>query len=112
MANNLTAVIGADTSGFTRSINDARAVLNRYTQEAREASSAISRSTSVTDSQVASYQRVVKALDKVQSGTLTTTQAEKTLKAQIKELKIQWANLTEEAKRSDFGKSISDSLGV
>lgn len=31
MANNLTAVIGADTSGFTRSINDARAVLNRYT---------------------------------------------------------------------------------
>lgn len=110
MANNLTAVIGADTSGFTRSINDARAVLNRYTQEARGASSAISRSTSVTDSQVASYQRVVKALDKVQSGTLTTTQAEKTLKAQIKELKIQWANLTEEAKRSDFGKSISDSL--
>lgn len=59
---------------------------------------------------MASYQRVVKALDKVQSGTLTTTQAEKTLKAQIKELKIQWANLSEEAKRNDFGKSISDSL--
>lgn len=100
------AVIGADTSGLTKAINDAKSVLEKYTKVAKEKGS---QNKKVTDSQVASYQRVVKVLDKVASGTLSTKQQEKALTSQIKELKIQWANLSDEARKSDFGKSLSAS---
>ena len=110
MANTLTAVISADTSGFTKSISEAKSVLQKYTQEAREASNQIKEYSSVTDSQVASFQRVVKALDKVESGTLSTTQVQKALATQLQELKIQWANLSDEAKSSDFGATLSSTL--
>jgi len=40
---------------------------------------------------------------------MNTKQQEKALTNQIKELKIQWANLSNEAKRSDFGKAMSES---
>ena len=49
MANNLTAVIAADTSRFTRAINEAQSVLSRYAREARTASGSISTCASVTD---------------------------------------------------------------
>ena len=67
----LMAVIGADTSGLVKSINDAKSVLEKYTREAKDSSSEIK---GVTESQIASYQRVVKVLDKVSSGTLSTAQ--------------------------------------
>ena len=110
MANTLTAVIGADTSGFTKSINEAKSVLQKYTQEAKEASNQIRDTSSVTDAQVASFQRVVKALDKVESGTLSTSQVQKALSTQLQELKIQWANLSDEARSSDFGATLSSTL--
>ena len=110
MANTLTAIIGADTSGFTKSINEAKSVLHQYTEEAKQASEEIKENASVNDAQVASYQRVVKALEKVESGSMTTSQAQKALAAQLQELKIQWANLSEEAKSSDFGASLSNTL--
>ena len=52
MANNLTAVISADTTRFTRAINEAQSVLSRYAREARTASGSISTCASVTDAQV------------------------------------------------------------
>jgi hypothetical protein len=67
----LMAVIGADTSGLVKSVNDAKSVLEKYTKEAKDSSSQIK---GVTEAQIASYERVVKALDKVSSGTLSTTQ--------------------------------------
>ena len=102
----LMAVIGADTSGLVKSINDAKSVLEKYSRETKNNGNQVK---TVTEAQVASYQRVVKALDKVASGTMTTKQQEKALAAQIKELQIQWANLSDEAKRSDFGKALSES---
>jgi hypothetical protein len=66
----LMAVIGADTSGLVKSVNDAKSVLEKYTKEAKDSSSQIK---GVTEAQIASYERVVKALDKVSSGTLSTT---------------------------------------
>ena len=67
----LMAIIGADTSGLQKSINEAKSVLDKYTKEAKNSGSQIK---TVTESQVASYQRVVKVLDKVTSGTLSTKQ--------------------------------------
>lgn len=109
MANNLTAVIGADNTGLIKSVSQAKTLLEQYQKTAKGASTEIRNNCSVTDSQVASYQRVIKQLEKVNSGSLSTAQAEKALTAQIKELKIQWANLNDTAKSSDFGKSISAS---
>lgn len=110
MANNLTAVISADTSRFTRAINEAQSVLSRYAREARTASGSISTCASVTDAQVTSYQRLVRAMQRVSNGTMTTSQAERTLVQQIQELRIQWANLSDDARRSDFGRALSESM--
>lgn len=110
MANNLTAIISADTTGFKKSIQDAKNVLKDYTNIAKNSSKEIKNNASVSSEQVAAYNRVVNALEKVNSGSLSTARAQKELSNQIKELKIQWANLSEETKNSDFGKSISGSL--
>lgn len=110
MANNLTAVISADTTRFTRAINEAQSVLSRYAREARTASGSISTCASVTDAQVTSYQRLVRAMQRVSNGTMTTSQAERALVQQIQELRIQWANLSDDARRSDFGRALSESM--
>ena len=110
MANNLTAVISADTSRFTRAINEAQSVLSRYAREARTASGSISTCARVTDAQVTSYQRLVRAMQRVSNGTMTTSQAERALVQQIQELRIQWANLSDDARRSDFGRALSESM--
>lgn len=110
MANNLTAVISADTTRFTRAINEAQSVLSRYAREARTASGSISTCASVTDAQVTSYQRLVRAMQRVSNGTMTTSQAERALVQQIQELRIQWANLSDDARRSDFGRAVSESM--
>lgn len=110
MSNNLVTVISADTSRFTRAINEAQSVLSRYAREARTASGSISTCASVTDAQVTSYQRLVRAMQRVSNGTMTTSQAERALVQQIQELRIQWANLSDDARRSDFGRALSESM--
>lgn len=112
MASNLTAVISADTTGFKKSIQDAKNVLKEYTNTAKNSSKEIQKNTSVSSEQVAAYKRVVNALEKTASGSLSTARAQKELTNQIRELKIQWANLSDEAKKSDFGKAISGSLNT
>ena len=110
MSKTLTAVIGADTSGLTSALNEAKSALSSYRDATKKASGEIGKTASVSDSQVAALQRVVKALDKVQSGSLSASQAQKSLKAQIAELKIQWANLSDEVKNSNFGSVLSETL--
>lgn len=110
MSKTLTAVIGADTSGLTSALNEAKSALSSYRDAAKQASGEIGKTASVSDAQVAALQRVVKALDKVQSGSLSTSQAQKSLKTQIAELKVQWANLSNEAKNSNFGAVLSETL--
>lgn len=110
MANNLSVVIGADVTGFNSAINSAQNVLNKYASNAKKASKEIDKNVSVTNSQVESYKRTIKQLEKVNSGAMTSTQQHKALANQIKELKIQFANLSAEAKKGEFGKSVSASL--
>lgn len=107
---NLTAVIGADTSKFVNEVKSAQDMLKKFVSSTETASSTTNKNISATNEQVNAYKRVVKQLEKVASGNMSTTQQAKSLENQIKELKIQWANLSDEAKRSDFGKAISGSL--
>lgn len=112
MANNLSVVIGADVTGFNSAINSAQNVLNKYATNAKKASKEIDKNVSVTNSQVESYKRTIKQLEKVNSGAMSSTQQHKALANQIKELKIQFANLSAEAKKGEFGKSVSDRKSV
>lgn len=106
---NLTAIIAADTTGFKKSVEDAKKILEQFTKAEDSAINQIKEASNVSDSQVAAFNRVTKTLSKVSSGAMSTAQAEKALSAQVKELKIQYANLSEAAKQSDFGKTIKKS---
>lgn len=106
---NLTAIIAADTTGFRKSVEDAKKILEQFTKAEDSAINQIREASNVSDSQVAAFNRVTKTLSKVSSGAMSTAQAEKALSAQVKELKIQYANLSDTAKNSDFGKAIKKS---
>ncbi len=110
MANNLTAIIGADTSKFVKEVKSAQDMLKKFVDATESASGSVNKNTSATNEQVNAYKRVVKQLEKVASGNMSTTQQTKVLEAQVRELKIQWANLSDEAKKGEFGKAISGSL--
>lgn len=106
----LSVVLQADTSGFSQAIKNAKDLLEQYSKKNKELADQLKQSNNVNDQQVESYRRVIKQLEKTQSGTMSTTQQEKVLTAQIKELKIQWNSLSETAKSSDFGKAMSSSI--
>ena len=110
MANNLVAVINADTGKFVQNVKAAQYMLDKFVEEQKKSVNSSKANQTVTNEQVAAYQRVIKSLDKIASGTMKTKQQEKALADQIKELKIQWANLSDTAKSGDFGKSLSDSM--
>ena len=100
---NLSVILQADTAGFNAAMDKAKALVDQF-------SKTIDTHKDVTVGQVQAYNRVVNALTKVTDGTRTAQQQEKILSQNIKELKIQFANLSEEAKTGDFGKSISNSI--
>lgn len=106
---NLSAIISADTTGFKKSVEEAKRILEQFSKAEDEAVKQIKEASNVSDSQVAAFNRVSKTLSKVSSGAMSTAQAEKALSAQVKELRIQYANLSDTAKNSDFGKAIQRS---
>lgn len=110
MANNLSVKIGANTADLEKSIDRAKKTLEQYSRTAKRAKSEIENNVSVSNQQVNAYQRVVKQLEKVNSGTLATTQQQKVLTNQVKELKIQWNALTDDQRISGFGQSVANSL--
>lgn len=107
---NLTAVIGADTSKFVEEIKSARYMLDKFVSDTKKSSTAAKQNTTVTNEQVAAYQRVLKSLEKAGNGSLSTSKQTKVLESQVRELRIQWANLSEEARKGDFGKSLSATI--
>ena len=107
---NLTAVIGADTSKFVEEIRSARYMLDKFVADTKKASSTAKQNTTVTKEHVAAYQRVLKSLEKAGNGSLSTSKQTKVLEQQVRELRIQWANLSDEAKKGDFGKSLSATI--
>ena len=107
---NLTAVIGADTSKFVEEIRSAKYMLDKFVADTKKASSTAKQNTTVTNEQVAAYQRVLKSLEKAGNGSLSTAKQTKVLESQVRELRIQWANLSDEARKGDFGKSLSATI--
>ena len=108
----LSVVLGADTSRFVHEVDSARHMLNKFIEESKKVADTSRQNVSASDEQIQAYSRVISQLEKVASGTLTTAQQEKALAEQIKELNVQWQNLSEEVKQGDFGKSISDTMNT
>ena len=107
---NLTSVIGADTSKFVQEIKSAKDMLENFVSETKTAKEAVNDNVSVTNDQVNAYKKVVKTLEQVANGTMNTKQQQQSLAASVKELKIQWANLSNTAKTSNFGKTLGSTL--
>lgn len=103
MATNLTAIISADTAGFVKNVREARQQLIDWANQAKDQSKDVKKATA---EQVNAYIRVLDAMKKTTDGTKDTATATKQLTKQIQELKIQYANLSDEAKSGDFGRSM------
>ena len=86
-------------------------MLSKFEKDTKTASDSVKKNIDVTNEQVVAYRNVVNALSKVASGTLNTKKQQAELTSQIKELKIQWSNLSETAKSGEFGKMLSSTLG-
>lgn len=110
MPKNLTVVIGADTSGLKKSIQEAKSSLESYAKAAKNSANQLNKTTTATKEQVASYKRSINALDKATSGAMSAEKAQKSLARQINNLKTQWSSLSAETRKSDFGKSMSNSI--
>lgn len=110
MSANLSVVLGADTTGLKQNITQAKNILAQYSDTANKATNSIKQNADVSKEQVAAYSRVIKSLDKINSGSMASSQAQKALATQVKELKMQWDGLSESAKNGAFGKSLSDTL--
>ena len=109
---NLSVQLGADTSKLVSGINQAKATLQDYIKSQNEASNASGENSSVTKEQAQAYEKVINSLQKVAEGSLSTKQSQKELANSVKELKEQWAALSNEAKSSSFGKSMSETMAA
>jgi hypothetical protein len=79
MANNLTAIITADTSKFVEEVRSAQHMLDKFVKESKSANKELGKSSPVTNEQITAYQRVISVLDKVASGTMNTKQQQAAL---------------------------------
>jgi hypothetical protein len=91
-------------------VKSARYMLNKFVKDMNDASKTARGNASASKEQIQAYSRVISQLEKVSSGTMSTKQQQAALTNQIKELKIQWANLSDTAKNGDFGKSLASTL--
>lgn len=107
MATNLTAIISADTAGFVKNVRQARQQLVDWANEAKDQSKDVKKATA---EQVNAYIRVLDQMKKTTDGTKDTTTVTKQLTKEIQELKIQYANLSDEAKSGDFGQSMRQQI--
>lgn len=107
MATNLTAIISADTAGFVKNVKQARQQLIDWANQAKDQSKDVKKATA---EQVNAYIRVLDAMKKTTDGSKDTATATKQLSKEIQELKIQYANLSDEAKSGDFGRSMKQQI--
>lgn len=110
MANSLSAVISADVSGFNRALTDAKKVLSQFDKEQGESVKAAMRLNDVTDEQVNAFKKVVANIEKATNGTKSYKQSASSLEKELQKLRQQWSNLSDTAKSSSFGKTMSEQI--
>jgi hypothetical protein len=108
---NLSVQIGADTSKLVQGINNAKQSLDKFITDMHNAAAG-EEMTDVSEEQVQAYNKVIHGLEKAAEGTKTAKQEQKALSKQLQELKDLWASLSNEARSSDFGKSMAETMSA
>ena len=106
----LSVEIGANTSKLVSEISKAKSSLQAFIGEMNDAADAGEKFTDVSDDQVKSFQKVISQLEKLTEGSMSTKKEQALLTKSISQLKEQWAELGNEARASDFGKAMSDTM--
>lgn len=110
MSNTLTAVIQADTSGFLSGMKAVSDSMKQFSKVNGQAAKEAKINNDVTTQQVASFNRVLKSIEKATDGTKTHNKEISSLNRSVKSLKDQYSNLSDTARNSDFGKAMASSI--
>ena len=108
----LSATISADTTGFKKTVEEAKNVLKGFTKEESITAETLRKTNDVSQSQVDAYRKTIASIEKATDGTKTYRQQSGALKRELEKLQTQWNNLSETAKKSNFGKSLQASIKV
>lgn len=106
----LSAKLSADVSAYKKSIEQAQNVLKGFNKEESITAETLRKTYDVTQQQVDAFKKVTTSMAKATDGTKTMKQASNALKNDIEKLKIQWANLSDTAKKSNFGAAMAQSI--
>jgi len=106
----LTATIQADTSGFNAAVEKASKELKLFDKSNKNLAATMKSVNKVTDSQVDAFNKSIKSLKQVADGNKNNQQSAKILKDELEKLNRQWRNLSEEAKKGQFGKAMSEAM--
>jgi len=106
----LTATIQADTSGFNAAVEKANKELKLFDKSNKTLASTMKSVNKVTDSQVDAFNKSIKSLKQVADGNKNNQQSAKILKDELEKLNRQWRNLSNEAKKGEFGKAMSEAM--
>lgn len=102
--------ITADTSGFKKAVEEAKNMLKAFSNEESVAADTMRKVYDVTQDQVRAFKKVTADIEKATLGTKTNKQASAALERELQKLRQQWDNLSGTARRSDFGKAMSQSI--
>lgn len=106
----LTANIQANTSGFKSAVEGAKRELELFNKSNKALAQTMKGCNDVTDLQISAFSKSVNALEKASAGTKTYKQSAALLEKELQKLKQQWDNLSETAKKSEFGRHMSQSI--
>lgn len=104
----LTATIQADTSGFNSAVERANRELKQFDRSNKSLADTMRKTNNVSDIQVQAFNKSVTALSKIKNGYTTNKQSAKILKDEIEKLTRQYKGLSDEAKKGEFGRSMSN----
>lgn len=106
----LSVTINADTTKFISAVKESKKELDLFDKSNKQLRSTMMKVNDVTEEQVNAFKNSVNSLNKVSSGTKNTKQSISILKDEVKKLSIQFNNLSDAAKKSKFGDTISNQV--
>lgn len=106
----LSVTINADTTKFISAVKESKKELDLFDRSNKQLRSTMMKVNDVTEEQVNAFKNSVNSLNKVSSGTKNTKQSISILKDEVKKLSIQFNNLSDAAKKSKFGDTISNQV--
>lgn len=106
----LSAKVTADVSGFRSAMEEAQKCVDQFANSESDASKSMKKLNDVTDEQVKSFQKSINAINKNTNGTKSNKAQMTALSKEVERLKNQWNGLSDSAKKSQFGQTLSATI--